>query len=163
MEEIRNILFVCTGNICRSPMAEAVMRRRLELMGWGHLHEVGSAATHSYHLGERPDHRTLRICYENGVNAEGIVSRVLTEDDFKRFDLILGMDRSHVDFIKSFAPKDHASNVGLFMEFGGLGKLDVPDPYYGNLDDFLQVYEMVSKGTDGVLEKISRTRGEVMP
>ncbi|MDD3020531.1 MAG: low molecular weight phosphotyrosine protein phosphatase [Alphaproteobacteria bacterium] len=157
MSKIRNILFVCTGNICRSPMAEAVMRCRLKRIGQDHLCDIDSAGTQAYHVGDAPDHRTLKLCYENGVNVDGLSARVIEPKDYEHFDLILGLDKGHVEFLKEHAPAGKDHKIGLFMEYAGHGTLDVPDPYYGDIEDFIQVFEMVSRGTESLLNMIFDT------
>jgi len=137
-------------------MAEAVMRYRIKKHPKQIDFITDSAGTHSYHVGEAPDFRTIRMCHENGISSEGITARQFSKEDFGKFDLLLGMDKKHVAFMKEAAtPQDHPK-IHLFMEYAGLGKLDVPDPYYGEMEDFLQVYEMVSKGTESILDMITR-------
>lgn len=137
-------------------MAEAVMKARVENQESPLDMNIASAGTHNYHIGESPDHRTIRMCQENGIDASSIKANQISMQDFESFDLIFGMDKSHVIFLKDKCPEKHHGKIHLFMEYAGLGKLEVPDPYYGEMEDFLQVYEMVSKGTGELLRKIIR-------
>lgn len=148
----RKIIFVCTGNICRSPMAEAVFRHMVSA-GTAEI-TVDSAGTHGYHIGERPDHRTLKVCAEKGIPTENIRARKLELRDFSEFDLILGMDSGHVAHLKAIAPKESSAKIHLFMEFAGMEANDVPDPYYGGVDDFYIVYQMVDVGCRKILSNL---------
>lgn len=154
MEKIRNLLFVCTGNICRSPMAEAVFRTRARQRGLSEQLTFDSAGTHAYHVGEQPDIRTLRMCYENGIGADGLVARKISGADFGAFDVILGMDRGHVENLRAAAPREAQDKIHMFMDYAGLGRLDVPDPYYGDMEDFMHVYEMVSHAATAILDRL---------
>lgn len=148
----RKILFVCTGNICRSPMAEAVCRH-MASMGDTEI-TVDSAGTHGYHIGERPDQRTLKVCAEKGIPTENIRARKLELRDFSEFDLILGMDSGHVQHMKALAPQTERHKIRLFMVEAGLEAVDVPDPYYGGMDDFYIVYQMVDMGCRKILNNL---------
>ncbi len=135
-------------------MAEAMMRSRLEKGGLSHLCSVDSAGTQGYHIGEAPDYRTLKLCYENGIGVEGLSARAVKPQDYEDFDLILGLDKSHVAFLKEQAPAGTDHKISLFMEYTEQGALDVPDPYYGDMEDFVQVFEMLSRGTESLLNMI---------
>lgn len=148
----QKILFVCTGNICRSPMAEAVCRHMASLNDIGV--QIDSAGTQGYHIGERPDHRTLKLCAEKGIPTENIRARKLEKLDFSEFDLILGMDSGHVEHMKALAPEEDKGKIRLFMEAAGLGAADVPDPYYGEMEDFYIVYQMVERGCREILDNL---------
>jgi len=144
-------------------MAEAVMKARVKNQESPPDVNVASAGTHNYHIGEAPDYRTVRMCQENGIDASYIKANQISMQDFESYDLILGMDKSHVTFLKDKCPERHHSKIHLFMEYAGLGKLEVPDPYYGEMEDFLQVYEMVSKGTGELLRMILRHNAANQP
>jgi protein-tyrosine phosphatase len=132
-------------------MAEALLRARIKSQKFPHDVKAASVGTHNYHIGEAPDYRTVRICQENGIDASNIKAAQISMQDFETYDLILGMDKSHVIFLKDKCPEQYKEKIHLFMEYAGFGKLEVPDPYYGEMEDFLQVYEMVSKGTGAIL------------
>lgn len=148
----KKILMVCTGNICRSPMAEAVFRHLAHKENLNIL--VDSAGTHGYHTGERPDHRTLKICAEKGIPAENIRARKLVIADFDAFDLILAMDAGHLSHMLAMAPQEQLSKIHLLMAYAGLGDIDVPDPYYGDMSDFIKVYQMVSLAGAVILNEL---------
>ncbi|HDN59074.1 MAG TPA: low molecular weight phosphotyrosine protein phosphatase [Candidatus Marinimicrobia bacterium] len=143
------VLFVCTGNICRSPMAEAVLRdkakkRKLDI-------ETDSAGTISYHVGEKADRRTIFELKKHGISHDGR-SRQVRREDFYEFDYILGMDGGHVDRLMELKPNDSNAKVKLFLNYSNKFNGDVPDPYY--IDGFDKVYEMVVDGVEGLMEKI---------
>lgn len=139
------ILFVCTGNICRSPMAEAVARHKAIQMGMEDRIQIASCGTHDYHIGERPDPRTLKILHQKGISDEGLFASKISQADFMAYDLIWGMDQGHVDFLRKICPDSHVNKISLF-----LGNKDVPDPYYGGFSDFEHVFALVDEGTDNL-------------
>ena len=138
----RSILFVCTGNICRSPLAEGVFRDLALLNGHADI-LLDSAGLGSWHVGEQPDLRSIKVGVRHGVAIHNQVCRMVTEADFARFDVILGMDRSHVAALERQRPDKKSAYVGLFMQWCAGAAQDVPDPYYGDLDDFERVYGMI--------------------
>lgn len=146
------ILFVCTGNICRSPLAEAVSRHKLEQSGLSGRVQVDSAGTHGYHIGDRPDPRTLKIAHQNGIPTDGITARQVKTDDFEQFDLILAMDSGHLRHLLAMADPIHHHKIRLFLEHAGLenGQKDVADPYYGDFSDFEDMYHVIDKALKNI-------------
>lgn len=147
----QRILFVCTGNICRSPLAEAVLRHKIALVGRSGEFDVDSAGTHDYHVGERPDPRTIRIATLNGILTEGIRARQVEMSDFEDFDLIFGMDTGHVRHLKKMAPSEYHHKIHLYLEYAGAGAADVPDPYYGGFEGFEEIYVMINAASDKLI------------
>lgn len=148
---LRRILLVCTGNICRSPLAEAVFRHKIGLAGRSGELEVDSAGIHDYHVGERPDPRTLKIAGINGISTESIRARQIGMDDFSDFDVILGMDAGHVRHLEKISPSEYRHKIHLFLEFAGCGAHDVPDPYYGGFKGFEDIYTLIDRAADELI------------
>lgn len=148
----RSILFVCTGNICRSPTAEGILRHRLREHGRLEDFLIDSAATHSWNVGNPPDPRTASVARANGVSLEGLKARKIRPADFHDFSLILAMDKTHLSTLRAHAPDDAASQIRLFIEGA-----EVPDPYYGEMEGFHRVYEMIDRGVGNLLEMILAT------
>lgn len=149
------VLFVCTGNICRSPTAEGVFRALVEAEGLAGRIATDSAGTHGYHVGEAPDGRSAAAALRRGVDLSDLRARKVRPGDFSDFDLVLAMDRGHADILRRQCPPDLAGRVRLFLDFApDLGIKDVPDPYYGGGDGFERVLDMVEAGARGVLEHI---------
>lgn len=151
------ILFVCTGNICRSPTAEGVARHFIETGGLGARVEVDSAGTQGYHAGEAPDPRTQKAAKLRGYDLSRLRARKLEPSDFQTFDLLLAMDRGHLEAMRRLCPPVYQPRLRLFMEFDGSGRFDdeVPDPYYGGPRGFDVVLDMCEHGVRGLLETIS--------
>lgn len=158
---IRSILFVCLGNICRSPLAEGVFRDVLIERGLAHRFLVDSAGTGGWHTGSAPDPRSVAIAASHGVDISDRQARKVVPDDFARFDLILGMDRSNVEALRAAAPEDTRGRIRLFTDFAGaeetvrLPANDVPDPYYGGADGFAVVYRMIREASERLVEKLA--------
>lgn len=147
------ILYVCTGNICRSPLAEAITRHEAAKRGLTSRMTVASGGTHGYHVGEKPDHRSIAVARSRGVSTEGQLARKVGRDDFETYDLILAMDRGHLMHLTEMADTRYQSKVRLFMaEACGLIE-DVPDPYYGHMADFEHVYDMIARGVTALLDQ----------
>jgi protein-tyrosine phosphatase len=149
------------GNICRSPTAEGVVRSRLERtlpkLGPGIDVELDSAGTHGYHVGHPPDRRAVDAALRRGVDLSGIRSRMVAEEDFETFDLILAMDRDNLAHLEYLCPPDLRDRLRLFMAFADDAGLDeVPDPYYGGLNGFDKVLDLVERAADGLIEEIIR-------
>src|ERR1700730_18471977 len=124
------VLFVCTGNICRSPIAEAVFRRRVQRERLSIHITIDSAGTHGYQLGEPPDSRAIRAASLRGYDLSTQRARLFDLDDFRRFEWVVAMDSHNLRFLESLRPADHRGHLWLFLDFAPeLGLIDVPDPY----------------------------------
>ena len=147
------VLFVCTGNICRSPTAEAVFRHKYEARGQGKLFMTDSAGTHGYHTGEGPDPRSVNTAQLRGVSMEGIVARPVSVRDFDEFDLILALDEGHHKRLKAMMPKDAKAKLALFLDYHPNRKGEsVPDPYYGDQRGFDHVFDLIDEGAEAMLD-----------
>jgi protein-tyrosine phosphatase len=156
--KIVRVLFVCLGNICRSPMAEAVFRHQVERAGLARRIQVDSAGTGAYHVGASPHHGTLRVLSERGIACLR-VARVVTLDDFVRFDYIVALDRDNLADLRAMRAGT-AAHLSLLLDYAdGLGIRDVPDPYYSGR--FAEVYEVVAQGCRGLLEHLVAAEGLV--
>jgi protein-tyrosine phosphatase len=143
--QMERILFVCLGNICRSPLAEAVFKHRVNLLGLSDAFEVDSCGTADYHIGSQPDPRTVKNALKNGVPIDH-ACRQLCEQDFERFDRIFVMDEHNYRNTLRLAPADHHHKVKLMRTFDPLGKdQSVPDPYYGVEKDFQEVFDILDR------------------
>lgn len=156
------ILFVCMGNICRSPTAEAVFTELARQEG-GPVHfEIDSAGTHAYHVGEPPDSRAVQAARRRGLAMEHLRARVVTREDFLNFDLLLAMDEENLAHLQRLAPVGHRERARLFMDFAPeLGRRDVPDPYYGGTTGFEQVLDLVEQAARGLLRELRSGRGRL--
>ena len=149
------ILFVCTGNICRSPTAEGVFRHLVEKEGLAPYFEIGSAGTDSYHEGQGPDKRAIKIAKKHGVHIGDQKARALKAEDYETYDYIFAMDGGHFHELKERAPKKHKAQIQMFLTASThLDKHEVPDPWYGNEKDFEDVFALVFTGSTALLKKI---------
>jgi len=143
---------VCTGNICRSPIAESVLRRRLEEASLEQAILVDSAGTHDYHVGEPPDERAQRHAARRGYDLSQRRARQVSIQDFERFDLVLAMDRGHLRILQRLCPQPERHKLRLLMEFAqDWREREVPDPYYGGAEGFEQVLDMAEAAALGLL------------
>lgn len=149
-----SVLFVCLGNICRSPLAEGVFRQALEARGIGDCFTVDSAGTGAWHAGSAPDPRSIAIATQHRIDISRQKARKVSRSDFERFDLILGMDISNCEQPLAIAPDSARDRVHLFMAYAGLGNLEVPDPYYGGADGFLAVYRMIREASEALAARL---------
>lgn len=151
------VLFVCMGNICRSPTAEAVFRRYVEQAELAaHIH-IDSAGTHDYHIGAGPDPRTQQAARQRGYDMSKLRGRQVEAADFARFDYVLAMDMANLSILERLRPRDAQSHLGLFLEFAARHvEREVPDPYYGGADGFERVLDMVEDAAAGLLQHIRR-------
>jgi protein-tyrosine phosphatase len=148
----RRVLFVCLGNICRSPTAEAVFRDLLAREGAGLDVEVASAGTHAYHAGEPPDVRAIDAALRRGIDMSSLRARMVEAADFARFDFVLAMDEQNYRRLQRIAPAQHRHRLRLFLEFAPqFGRRDVPDPYYGGPTGFEDVLDLVEEASRGLL------------
>lgn len=158
--ENTSVLFVCMGNICRSPTAEGVFRRKAAEAGLIERIHIDSAGTHAYHIGNPPDPRAMQAAQRRGYDLFSLRARKVSVQDFTRFDYVLAMDEDNLAILERLMPAGSPSRVGLFMEFApGHGVREVPDPYYGGASGFEQVLDMVEMAAEGLLETILRERG----
>jgi protein-tyrosine phosphatase len=154
------ILFVCLGNICRSPTAEAVFRAVAAREAPELMIEVDSAGTAGYHIGEPPDLRMRQAATRRGYDMSPLRARIVEPRDFEVFDLILAMDRENLNVLHHRAPAHARDRVRLFLEFTpDATATEVPDPYYGGPNGFEEVLDLVESATQGLLQHLrQRTR-----
>jgi protein-tyrosine phosphatase len=154
------VLFVCLGNICRSPTAEGVFRQLLEREAPQLAVEVDSAGTADYHVGDAPDIRSQRAARQRGIDLSGLRARQVTSEDFANFDFILAMDRSNLRELEAMRPPHSRAQVRLFMEYAPeLARLEVPDPYYTGaygFEDVLDLATAASRGLLAVLQNVAQ-------
>ncbi|HEX5462557.1 MAG TPA: low molecular weight protein-tyrosine-phosphatase [Steroidobacteraceae bacterium] len=149
------ILFVCLGNICRSPTAEVVFRAIAQRDAPDLMLEIDSAGTAGYHVGELPDRRTRQAAARRGYDMSALRARVVEPDDFEHFDLILAMDRENLLALERSAPAQARDRLRLFLEFAPeAGISEVPDPYYGGPNGFEDVLDLVEAASRGLLEHL---------
>lgn len=154
------VLFVCLGNICRSPTAEAIVRERLARAGLDRAVEVDSAGTGSWHIGKAPDARAQQAGAERGYSLEGVRARQVAPDDFHQFDYVLAMDEANLADLEMMRPDDARAELRLFLDFHPQGGVrDVPDPYYGGEQGFTHVLDLVEGAADGLIEHLRNRHG----
>jgi protein-tyrosine phosphatase len=150
---VKKILFVCMGNICRSPTAEGVFRKLLRAQRLDGEIEVDSAGTHGYHAGEAPDSRTQRAAASRGYDLSSIRARKVAPQDLEYFDLILAMDHNNLEALQRMCPLDKQDRLKLFMEYSSnFDDDEVPDPYYGLGHGFDLVLDMVEDAAQGLID-----------
>ena len=154
-KEKYSILFVCMGNICRSPTAEGVFRHLAEKAGLADRLTIESAGTHAYHSGEPPDRRAVAAAARRGVSLSSIRARQVSADDFEKFDYIIAMDEDNRDRLLAEAPEEHQHKVRLFLSFATVSETEVPDPYYGGSAGFERVLDLVELASRGLLETLA--------
>lgn len=146
------MLFVCLGNICRSPTAEGVFRTLAARQGAHPVSLIDSAGTADYHVGDPPDARTRAAAQQRGYDLSGLRARAVQPEDFDEFDFILAMDRANLQTLQAMAPAHCRARLALLLEFAPqTGASEVPDPYYGQREDFERVLDLVEQGANGLL------------
>lgn len=154
------ILFVCMGNICRSPTAEGVFRALVRDRAPGLDVEIDSAGTHDYHVGDPPDSRAIAAARRRGIDITHLRARMVEESDFERFDLIVAMDRLNREILLDRSPEEYRERVRLMTEFAPAGDVeDVPDPYYGGALGFERVLDLLEEAASGLLEEVLARTG----
>jgi protein-tyrosine phosphatase len=149
------ILFVCMGNICRSPTAEGVFRHRAQLAGLAA--NIDSAGTHAYHIGEPPDPRSTDFALRRGVDLSTQRARKVAATDFEAFDHILAMDKDNLALLVAACPPQHQHKLGLFMKYASKSKSEiVPDPYYGGARGFDEVLDFIEDASDGLIAHLRK-------
>ncbi len=154
------VLFVCTGNICRSPTAEGVFLHMVYRAGLENLVVVDSAGTHGYHVGDRPDPRAQAAAKRRSYDLSKLRARKLLADDYARFDHLLAMDRGHQSIMLRNSPPEHRSKIRLFMDYAPeVEHREVPDPYYGDDAGFDLVLDLVEAASYGLLQAVRASIG----
>ena len=155
------VLFVCIGNICRSPTAHAVMQHKLTLRGLDDRISVDSAGTHAYHVGDKSDPRSRAKAASKGIDMEYVRARKISVHDHDEYDYVLAMDQDNLDLIRYYAPESATADTRLFLDFANRAELTteklVPDPYYGGDTGFEHVFGLVDLGCDALIEHILRS------
>lgn len=150
-----SVLFVCMGNICRSPTAEGVFRKMVADAGLTESIQTDSAGTHAFHAGSAPDRRAQAAALRRGFELSDIRSRPVTADDFVHQDYILAMDLDNLEVLREHAGDEHRSKVMLFLQFAdGDAQSEVPDPYYGGSAGFERVLDLVEQASRALLETL---------
>jgi protein-tyrosine phosphatase len=150
-----SVIFICMGNICRSPTAEAVFRHYVENAGLSEHILIDSAGTHDYHIGDPPDSRAQYAAQQRGYDMSKLRGRQVGEGDFRSFDFVLAMDKANLAILKRITPPDSNTQAQLFLEYARHhAEREVPDPYYGGSDGFECVLNMVEDAAQGLLEEI---------
>lgn len=155
MSDLVSVLFVCTGNICRSPTAEGVFRDRVIKAGWQDKFLIDSAGTGGWHIGNPPDPRSAATSLGRGVDISALRARQLRISDFEKFQYLIALDETHLDFMMNMKPKSSPAQLSLLMHHESSQRWrDVPDPYYGGQKDFDLAYDLIEAGVEGLLASL---------
>lgn len=153
-----NVLFVCLGNICRSPTAHGIFAKKIQQAQLQKHIMVDSCGTGDWHIGLPPDKRSQQAALARGYDLSHLTARQLSPSDFETFDYILGMDNANMGDIKAMQPAGYQGHVGLFLNFASKAKVsEVPDPYYGGEAGFSKVIDLVEDAAEGLLQHIKTT------
>lgn len=151
------VLFVCMGNICRSPTAQGVFRKLVEEAGLIEQIEIDSAGTHAYHIGEPPDPRAQQTAQRRGIDLSDLRARRAVSADFTRFDYILAMDQDNYHALSALCPQGQERRLSLLLDYAAQARTrEVPDPYYGGPSGFEAVFDLVEEAARGLLADIQR-------
>ena len=151
-----NVLFVCLGNICRSPTAHGIFTQQVAASGLSNMISVDSAGTIGFHEGAPPDQRSMHFAAKRGYDLSFIRSRKITPSDFVEQDYILAMDDENLRSLRKICPKEHVDKLSLFLHFSDIPTSEVPDPYYGGDDGFARVFELVELGGAALLNHLQK-------
>lgn len=155
MCERTSVLFVCLGNICRSPLAEGVFRHLVEERGLTERFSIDSAGTGDWHMGQPPDERSMRVASDHGITLSGAARRVRAED-LERFDVVLAMDTDNLRYLRQLADGSGRARLHLLRDFDPeADSPDVPDPYFEGPSGFESVYRMVRRACEELLERLA--------
>ena len=154
-QEKISVLFVCLGNICRSPLAEGIFRDTVTERGWQSRFVIDSAGTGAWHIGSAPDPRSVAVAARHGLDISGQKARKVQGDDFHRFDLIMAMDRSNWSDLRDLGGHGFHPRIHLFSQYALGTAHDVPDPYYGGADGFEKVYLMLREASEALAGKLA--------
>jgi protein-tyrosine phosphatase len=155
MGQSTSVLFVCLGNICRSPTAEAVFKQKAADAGLKIV--IDSAGTHGYHIGKAPDKRSQAAGVARGYSFKGLKCRRVDESDFEKFDYILAMDDSNLSNLRGMSPSQYQDKIKLFLDFASVEDKEVPDPYYGGKRGFELVLDLIEEASDGLITHIQQS------
>lgn len=153
-KEKTSVLFICMGNICRSPTAEGVFRHHVDEAGLSDQIRIDSAGTHAYHVGEPADRRSRSAAQRRGMSLEGISARRVTTEDFENFDYVIAMDRDNLSILVDQADDAYHERISLFLDFADVSEGEVPDPYYGGSAGFERVLDLVEEASRALLETL---------
>lgn len=150
-----SVLFVCMGNICRSPTAQGVFEHLVEIEGLADIIIIDSAGTHAYHVGEGPDERASQAAARRGIDMSSQRARRVTAEDFEMFNFVLAMDYGNYEDLSTVCPPGHENKLRLFLEYApDVSEQEVPDPYYGGAGGFERVLDLVEVAAAGLLAEI---------
>lgn len=159
-QQMLRVLFICMGNICRSPTAHGIFRHKLAESGLDTAIDVDSAGTHGFHVGGPPDRRAVAILAEQGIDISDLRSRQVTLSDFASFDYIVAMDEDNYEHLRALSPESAVERIHRLMDFApDFGDGEVPDPYYGGSSGFERVCDLVEAGTEGFLAHLKVRHG----
>jgi protein-tyrosine phosphatase len=150
LARMQQVLVVCMGNICRSPMASAVLKAEVQRLGLDEHLAVDSAGVYGGHAGERADSRARKLAVQRGYER----ARAVCDEDFERFDAILAMDQDNLEQLQRRCPPPHAHKLHLFLAYAGQGPQEVPDPYYGPLQGFENVLALCERAAPQVIQRL---------
>lgn len=154
------ILFVCMGNICRSPTAHGVFRNLVREEGLDEVIEIDSAGTHAYHVGNPPDRRAQATATTRGIDLSDLRARKVAPEDFAQYDFVIAMDQENYISLSQQCPMEHVDKIHLFMDFAPeMRTREVPDPYYGGAQGFERVFDLVEAASRGLLVEIRQRLG----
>ncbi len=152
-----SVLFVCLGNICRSPTAHGVFRNMVREAGLEGVIDIDSAGTAAFHVGKSPDSRSVQVAKERGIDMTDLRARQVDLGDFYQYDYVLAMDEANVSNLKEVALPEHYDKIELFLSYSeGFSETEVPDPYYGGAKGFDHVFDLVESASQGLLQAIKK-------